>query len=92
MKLDPYGDYIVLSPDKGYKGISAKQEFLNGRAEIRGLPQVEDTCPKDKLITRHLESCAVGERINQLNWFMNSGYLIEPGEFMKRKVASNDAS
>ena len=69
-KLNVHDDYIVLAPADDYKGISAKQEFLNGRADVRGLPK--DT-----------NADLATERMRQLQWFVNAGYTVEPAEFLK---------
>ena len=75
VKLEVNGDYIVRSPADDYKGISAKQEFLNGRANIEGLSK-DATADEQTERQRHLE------------WFVNAGYTVEPAEFMKRKATA----
>lgn len=69
---DVHQDYVVLSPDPNYKGRSAQQEFLNGRAELRGLPK--DAGDEAK-----------GERIRHLEWFHNAGYEVGEAEFLRMK-------
>ncbi len=69
-KFSAHVGYMVYSPDPKYKGISAKQEFLNGSAQLRPLP--EDATAE-----------AVADRMRYLEWFDNSGYRIKAWDFGK---------
>lgn len=62
---DPCQSYFVRSPNPLYSGVSYKCEFLNGRGFLGALPQDDPQEFKDF-------------RVQQLEWFINSGYQVEP--------------
>jgi len=71
--LSPYQSYIVRSPDPGYKGMSARQEFLNGRANVYGL--AKDATPVE-----------ITAREQELAWFLNAGYTVTEAQLLQPKA------
>jgi len=71
--FSPFQSYIVKSPDPAYKGMSARQEFLNGRANIYAL--AKDATPEE-----------VAAREQELAWFLNAGYTVTEAQLLQPKA------
>ena len=79
-KWDLERDYLVTAPNPEYKGKSGHLEFNMGKAQMLGL-------------SADASDAEMEQRIFDLDWLANAGYLIQRARFLRveEEVLDDDA-